>query len=264
MSRTQVSLGLPRPGKALGAVMIGTTCIWVMFAVAINWAGGGQDLFAWLAGDSEAVLGGQIWRLLTAALIHDPRSPGHLLISLMLLYFLGAPLEQRWGPWRMLGFLAASAAVAFATQVLVGAIVPSLGSPAWYGALGVGEAVAVAWAMGARGQVVRLFFLVPVTPMLMVAFIFVMSVLAVFARTATPEGLVTPFGGMLAGWALSEGSPLRRLYLRLRLRRLQLEMAAMQRLRARQAESRRRELRVIPGGRSEHEDEPPPDKGMLH
>jgi membrane associated rhomboid family serine protease len=192
-------------------------------------------------------------------LIHDPGDPGHLLVTLLGLYFLGPTLEDRWGPKKMLFFLFGSAALAFALQVIVGTLIPRLANPMWFGGLGMVEAVAVAWALNNRNATVRLFFVLPVSGTMLLVFIFGMSVLNVIAMRAPAEGLITPFGGMLAGYLFSDVSPLRRYWLKLRLKRLQAETAA---LRSTSAQRRRADppLRVIKGGG----DDPPKDKRYLN
>jgi membrane associated rhomboid family serine protease len=238
--------GFPKPGKALAGVMIAVSCIWVMFALGLNWGGAGSGVIEPFIVDVQKVLHGQIWRLVTAALIHDPSSPWHLLTTLLVLYFLGTWMEPRWGKKRMLAFLFGSAAFAFALQIVVGLFVSKVAQSALFGGMGMVTAVTVAWALAHRQAQVRLFFVLPVTGTMLLVFIFVMSLLYVIAPRPTPEGLITPFGGMLAGYLFGDVSPLRQWYLKLRLRRLQTQS--------------RGGLRVVPGGRSG----PPKDKRWLN
>jgi len=257
MRHEPVSFGFPRPGKALIGVMVAVTCIWVMFGVGLNWAGASAGVLAPFIGDASKVLHGQVWRLVTAPLIHSPGDPGHLLMTLLGLYFLGTSLEERWGVRRTLAFLLGSAVFAFALQVVIGALVPKLGQQVFYGGLGMVEAVAVAWALAHRHATVRLFFVLPVSGTMLLVFVFVMSVLNVIAMRSPPEGLITPFGGMLAGWLFGDYSPLRRFYLRLRFKQLQSRSEALRRV----PTSRGRSgppLKVIPGGQK------PKDKRWLN
>lgn len=244
----QMSMTFPKPGKALIGVMVAVTCIWVAFACAVNFADVDPAVSRPFVGDGLRSFI-QPWRFLTAALLHHPNAPWHLLTTLLGLYFLGTTLEDRWGAKRMLAFLAGSAAFAFATQALVGAFVPRLDSPSFYGGLGMVEAVAVAWALANRNAQIRLMFVLPVSGSMLLVFVFVMSVLNVIAARAPSEGLITPFGGMLAGWLFGDFSPVRRLWLKLRLKNLQRQTEAMRGprpgARARAAGSG---LRVIPGG----------------
>ena len=263
MRPSPVQFALPRPGKAIAGMMITLSVLWVALAVSVNWINVGTSVAAFMAGTSSGVLHGQIWRLFTAPLIHDTSNPWHLLTTLLGLWFLAPSLEERWGPRRMLVFLLGSAAFAFAMQVLVGLLVTKLNRSLWFGGLGMIEAVAVAWALSNRDSQVRMFFLLPVSAMTMVFIVFALSVLNVIALNEhTHEGLVTPFGGMLAGWLFSDRSPLRRLYLQLKLRRLQAETAKLRADQAAATRARRAEgpaLRVIDGGKA-----PPKDKRELN
>ncbi|MRG91091.1 rhomboid family intramembrane serine protease [Polyangium spumosum] len=258
---------LPRPGKAISGMMIAITVLWVGLALSINWVEVGASVAQFMAGTTSGVLRGQIWRLFTAPLFHDTSRPGHFLMTLLGLYFLAPTLESRWGARRMLIFLFGAGAFAFATQVAVGALIPKLNAAVWFGGLGMIEAVAVAWALQNRDSQVRMFFVLPVSAYTMVAIIFVLSVLNVIALNQhTPEGLVTPFGGMLAGWLFGDRSPLRRLYLKLRLRQIQAQTASLRAEAAASAAAARARrasgppLRVIEGGSKT----PPKDKRYLN
>lgn len=255
----EMSFQMPRPGKALLGMMVAISAIWVLLTIGVTWAEAklARDVIAFTVGTDD-VLRGQVWRLLSAPLVHFG-SPGHFLMTILGLYFLGNSLEDRWGPKKMLAFLFGSAAFAFVLQVIVGALIPTLGQRMWFGGLGMIEAVAVAWALSNRSATVRLFFVLPVSGTMLLVFIFGMSVLNVIAMVRPTEGLVTPFGGMLAGYLFSDVSPLRRYWLKLRLRRLQAETAAFG-----SASAQRRRagppLRVIQGG----SDRPPKDKRYLN
>jgi membrane associated rhomboid family serine protease len=232
-----------------------------MLAVAFNYGGVDQSLLEPLIGDPTRILHGQVWRLLTPILIHTPSGPGaigHIVTTLLGLYFLGTSLEDRWGPKRTIGFLLGSAAFAFACQVLGGLVVTKLAAPVFYGGLGMVEATAIAWALQNRHTTVRLFFVLPVTGTMLIGFVFLMSTLYVIAGTALPEGLITPFGGMLAGYLFSDTSPLRRLYLKRKLRRIQAETAALRRTETKQRPGAPK-LRVIHGDKA-----PPKDKRFLN
>lgn len=261
MKDPQMSFGMPRPGKAVIGVMIAIVAIWVLFAVGINWGHADPSVLQPFVGSTSALLHGHIWVLLTAPLVHEINDPRHLLVPLFGLYFFGPTLEDRWGPKKTLAFLFGSAAFAFVLQAGVSALVPSLARPVWYGALGMTEAIAVAWALNNRNATVRLFFVLPVSGTMLLVFIFGMSVFNLFAMKSPSEGLITPFGGMLAGWLFGDVSPLRRFFLEMRLRRLRAQTES---LRTGQAAARRRPgappLRIIHGGN----DTPPKDKRFLN
>ncbi len=53
------------------------------------------------------VLHGEVWTMLTYALLHDPTNPGHLLLNLLVLWLFGADMERRVGTrrfWWALGW----------------------------------------------------------------------------------------------------------------------------------------------------------------
>ncbi|HEX3597532.1 MAG TPA: rhomboid family intramembrane serine protease [Polyangiaceae bacterium] len=252
---TPRALGLMKPGRALTGVMVALGAIWLMFAIAVNWGGATEDLFWLFCGNTERILHGEVWRLFTAPLMHEPSGTvSHILFAILGLVFLAPSLEERWGPARFLRFLFFSAVIAYAFQMLLEVVLPAslsrrLVGEYWFGSFPVLEAIAIAWALSFRGQSVRLWFVLPVSSSGMVIFIVAMSVLRVVAASAQPEGLLSPFGGMLAGWLLggSTPSPLRRAYLRLRL--AQLDREAARGTRAAAARRKDSPLRVIEGGR---------------
>ncbi len=256
-----LAVRFPRPKGALLWLMVAIGCLWVLFAAAINWAGAASapELFGMLSGSSEKVASGQLWRLITAALLHHPSTPSHALVVLMMLFFFGASLDDAWGQKRLMLFFAGSAAIAFGLQTVAGLIVPSIAGGSWFGGMVLADAATVAWAFQNRGQTVRLFFVLPMRPLVMVGLLAGWHVLLLIAKSPSPEGLVAPFGAMLAGWLLCDASPLRRYFLKKRLRRMQREIDAL-RPGARQAIRRATgpELRVIRGGNDD------PDKRVLH
>jgi membrane associated rhomboid family serine protease len=248
-------LAFVRPGAAVTGVMVVLGAVWLMFAVAVNWGGASEDLFYLFCGNTERILHGEVWRLLTAPIMHTPRGTiSPILFAILGLFFLAPSLEERWGAARMLRFLVLSGVIAYGFQMLFEVVLPAraahrLVGEYWFGSAPVLEAVAVAWALSFKGQTVRMWFVIPVSATGMVIFIAVMSLLRVVADASGPEGLLSPFGGMFAGWLLGGGtpSPLRRAYLKLKLAQLDREAARG----SRSAAERRKDspLRVIEGGR---------------
>ncbi|MCH7884614.1 MAG: rhomboid family intramembrane serine protease, partial [Planctomycetes bacterium] len=61
------------------------------------------DLRVWLyslgAMQAQAVVHGQVWRLLTAQYLHA--GTGHLFINMLVLHFLGRSLERMWSPRKL-------------------------------------------------------------------------------------------------------------------------------------------------------------------
>jgi hypothetical protein len=165
----------------------------------------------------------------------------------------------------MIFFLIASLLFGFLSQMaaeaLPGAAGEAVSQNYWFGSMAAVEAVAVAWALSNRGQTVRLFFVLPVTSTGLLIFVIGITVLYVLAGTRPPEGVVTPFGGMLAGYLFGAGSPTpaRRLWLKLRYRWIARRAAKFQR------KGGTPRLRVIEGGETtEARRRPPTDKRFLN
>jgi hypothetical protein len=81
-----------------------------------------------------------------------------------------------------------------------------------------------------------------------------MNFLYILANELRREGLVTPFGGMLAGYLLADGSPLRRFYLQWRFRKLQAQSESLRGVRAAVVRDKKPNpagLRVIKGGKTD-------------
>lgn len=261
----------PKPGRALKGVMLVLGALWVMFAMALRWGDANPELFWIFAGNAEAIVSGQIWRLLTAPLLHTPSDPWHLMGVLLGLFFLTPSLEQRWGSRRLIVFLWLSASLGYACQLIVELLAPAsvaakLSASYWFGGVPAIEAVAVAWALNFRGQQVRLFFVLPVSASALLWFVIGFSVLRLIAVQQTAEGLISPFGGLLAGWLFGGGtpSPARRLILKLRYRQIEREAARERAKRAGRA--RHAPFSVIEGGRrrKDDDDDGPPSGRMLN
>lgn len=262
-------LSLPTPGKAVRGLMIAVFAIWLCFALALNWGGASPAVFEILTGNTQRILQGELWRLFTAPLVHTAQGGlgvSHIITTLLGLFFLTPRLEEAWGPKRMLRFIATSAVVGYLLQMLVELAVPSslgrrLVGPMWFGMSPVLGAVAIAWALTFKNQVVHLFFVLPVSSRMLIVFVVGVATLYLVAGATPPEGLISPYGGMLCGWLLggSTPSPLRKAWLKLRLAQLDKEAAREAR---RKPRPNPRGLRVIPGGRSnDADDSDDDDKG---
>jgi hypothetical protein len=115
----------------------------------------------------------------------------------------------------------------------------------------------VAWAISNRDRVINLFFVLPLKPMVLVGFMVALHILQLITRQANPEGVFAPFAAMGAGFLFGgDSSPLRRAYLKLKLARLQREVADLQQKGTKKKRRKASHLRVIDGGGDDEDDKP--------
>jgi membrane associated rhomboid family serine protease len=256
--------GFTRPGKALIGLMVVITTVWLMFAIGLNWGGASSSVFLLFTGNTDAILHGEVWRPFTAPLMHTPNSVGHLLWTTLGLVFFAPRLEELWGGARVLRFIALSCVLAYVLQMAVELVLPAalaarLVGSHWYGLQPALAAIMIAWACTFKGQAVQLFLLPPMSGRTLILVVIGLDFLRLAAAQNPEEGLLSPFFGTALGWLLGGGtpSPLRKGWLKLRLAQLEGQEARRQGA-PRKPRPNPGGLRVIPGGRSDDEDD---DKG---
>ncbi|HWL88227.1 MAG TPA: rhomboid family intramembrane serine protease, partial [Polyangiaceae bacterium] len=189
----RVTLALPRPGPGLKALLLVVAALGIAGAISFSYVPGGQSVFLGLVCTTDTVLGGQVWRLLTAGLLTQPQQLGHLVFTLMMLYFLSPDLERRWGTGRFLRFVAISLVSGFMLSIALDQLMPAdarvLHPPVMYGAGAAISAIAVAWSKLNAHQTVRLFFLIPVTGRQFFWVTIGFCVLGVIYPSGVPEGV---------------------------------------------------------------------------
>jgi membrane associated rhomboid family serine protease len=278
MDGPQVSVAFPRPGRALWTVLIAMASVGIVTALLSTWGGGARTVFDWLGYLPGAPPWVQPWRLLSSGLLTSPASWGHLLFALVGLYFLGAPLEKRWGPWRFVRFLALSVFLGNLTTTVVDRLMsdaaPERFHPLFvFGPAAAITAIAVAWAREYSDSTVQLFMVLPIRGRVLLWITIGFCVLDLVYPAGMPEGVVAPFGGLAAG-LLFGGSPsiMRSAWLHLRLALLRRQSPStrvedvLSRKPTRRARSGAPPLRVVSGGLEEvlKKRTPPKDKRYLN
>lgn len=109
--------------------------------------------------DPQAVLHGQIWRLVSYVLI--PSSDGFwLIISLMFYYWLGESLERLWGSTKFTVYYV-SGTLLTALASLLAYLIDGISVPV-YGAVYVNTALFLAFALNYPDAMVNIYFIIPV------------------------------------------------------------------------------------------------------
>ena len=148
--------------------------------------------------DAQAVLNGQVWRLLTHAFMHA--SVMHILFNMLFLWWFGTDVEDLYGPVEFLTFYLTAAIVA--GLAFVAAWKAGLGnSPFAVGASGAIMAVVVVCACHYPTRVIWVFGLVPMPIWLFVLFAVGKDWMTFATRAPTTTGVSAHLGGAIFGYA---------------------------------------------------------------
>lgn len=149
---------------------------------------------AWLVLAPGAVLAGQVWRLLTYAVVNV--SIGGVLFGLLLVWSLGTELEPGWGSRRFAAFLAVATLVAGSLGLLVGggaSLSPTL------------LALIFAWMLEGPSQKLLFFGAFPMTRLVFAAIAFVLVVFGELESTRSLPRLLFVLGGLPVAWFFVRG-----------------------------------------------------------
>jgi membrane associated rhomboid family serine protease len=157
----------------------------------------------WLAGpftdalmlNVDAVLHGQVWRLLTYAFLHDPgvygSPPGffwHIVFNMLFLWWFGRDLEEMYGPREFLSFYLVAALLGGLAFMGAGLIT---GQQYCIGASGAVTAVMVLCALHFPHRTILLFFVLPIPLWVFVGFQVVQDSIYFVDQAAGGERLKT-------------------------------------------------------------------------
>ena len=110
----------------------------------------------WCEFDTQKVLHGQVWRLLSYAFCHDKSNLFHLLLNMLVLYWAGEALELSYGSREFLLFYLTGAVVAGLTFLTMDLLTPAVGG--MVGASGAVMAALMLFAIHYPRHEIRLFF----------------------------------------------------------------------------------------------------------
>ena len=108
----------------------------LLFALTAGQDARAQALFDLLCNRPDGIRQGELWRLLTYALLHDPGNPTHIIVNMLSLYSLGSFLEPMLGRRRMGGLCVATAIAGGVASALLTRAVSVGASGAVWGLLG--------------------------------------------------------------------------------------------------------------------------------
>jgi membrane associated rhomboid family serine protease len=219
----EIVSALPRPGRALKALLAIIGVFAIVGAVVVNWAPGpptGVELFRWLAFDPTAPFK-RPWTFLTSGLLTSPEGISHALWSMFGLYFLTPDLERRWGGARLVRFLAIAVVLGNLAVTAGALLLPEKGvfhPPIAFGPMAAITAAVIAWSKENADRQIRFMFFLPMSGKTLYWLTIGLAFLSLVFLQGTAEGALAPLGGILTGVLLAgHPSPVRALWLRLRL-----------------------------------------------
>lgn len=157
----------------------------------------------WFELDTEKVLKGQVWRVITTAFCHDRNGLMHILFNMLFLVWFGRRMEERYGTKEFAMFYFGAALLAsllyIGLDLILGARIPAIG------ASGAVMGVMVLFAFHFPREKILLFFILPVEIRWLVAFYLILDIHPIFLQLAgdpVASGVAhaSHVGGALFGW----------------------------------------------------------------
>ncbi len=216
-------LSFPKPRGATKALLFTLGGLSLLNAILVNWMGESR-LLEWTIADQHT-LPLQVYRLVTSLVITSPQQYGHVLFSLMLLYFFGPAVETQTGTKKFLALFFGGGVLGTLLGFAANASgIRHLMAPAFYGPTAALQTLIVAWSMQNANAVVQMFFVLPMRGSWMKWISLGFCVLGLLYSNPPPEGALAGFGGFLVGVLFGKSpSPLRNLFLRRKLSKLEQE-----------------------------------------
>ncbi len=188
--------GAPRVTQVLVAVNF---VVFIAMAIAMRRVDGFglQELARWGANNGPLTVGGQWWRLLSAAFLH--LSPLHLLINMWVFWNVGRFTERLFGRWTFLTLYLAAAVLASLSSIAWNPVLVSVGaSGAIFGVFGAFLAFLTKRQTRVPLRVIRAYWL---STLAFVLFSLISGALQVgIDNAAHVGGLIS---GFCLGWALA-------------------------------------------------------------
>lgn len=156
----------------------------------------------WFALSVPEVMHGQVWRLVTYAFLHDRGNLWHLVINMLMTWWLGSSLERMYGSREFLWFYLTAATFGGVAHVLWWLAFPS--GPVT-GSSGVAMAILMVYAIHYPRQQIYIMGLVPIELRLFVAIYVLIDlhpVLLTLGGEHMMDGIahIVHLAGLLYGW----------------------------------------------------------------
>ena len=84
--------------RLMTIIVVGTAIVWLLDYVV--WLRSGISISYYIRFDKQAILRGEVWRVITFIFDMTGESPFTLLLSLYFYWFIGSALERQWGAFK--------------------------------------------------------------------------------------------------------------------------------------------------------------------
>ncbi|HEY1381075.1 MAG TPA: rhomboid family intramembrane serine protease [Gemmataceae bacterium] len=191
---------LARRGQMWKALVLINVTVYILQLVTARHGVDGP-VTNWLKIDTDAILGGEVWRLLTGAFLHS-RDWQHIVFNMLILWWAGSEVESIYGPREFLAFYLTAAVVASAVYVGVDALSHPAGERSTaLGASGAVTAVLMLFALHFPNRTIYLFFVIPVPALLLVVLYVAFDAFGVLGlRPGENVGFAAHLGGAAFGF----------------------------------------------------------------
>ena len=141
---------------------------------------------------------GWIWQLVTYLFLHDPHGFMHILFNMLILWMIGADLEQDWGTKRFLKYYFLCGIGAGVSVVLVSMLTGE--NAHTIGASGAIYGLLLAFGVLYPDRIVLLLFLFPIKAKYMVMILGAMEFMSSIGTSGSGVSHVAHLGGMVLGY----------------------------------------------------------------
>ncbi len=127
MNEPTVQIALPAFSRSMKTLSVLLGGLWIVAALVSRAPDPGSapdpmGPFTALVLIPSRVAHGEVWRLITHPLLHDPASIQSLIMTVLTLWFFGGAMEARWGLRRLLTTMAVASVVSALVVIAVGAV----------------------------------------------------------------------------------------------------------------------------------------------
>jgi membrane associated rhomboid family serine protease len=152
MNEPTVQIAVPAFSRSMKTLSVLLAGVWLVEALVSRTPDGGgvadpMGPFALLTLIPSRVVHGEVWRLFTHPLLHDPSGVQGIVMTAISLWFFGGAMESRWGLPRTLKAMALASVVAALAVIAIGAMFTPFWTQRTYGPLAATAMLAGAWGI---------------------------------------------------------------------------------------------------------------------